>query len=111
MSKLPEFRVTLTRLKRGERAFPTVDAEGRRTKLGGDPDYIQGDQPLPKCPECGKSMLFVAQIDSVEHDWDSNPHAVDALSQKQKWMFGDVGMIYVFFCQNCLIAGASFECG
>src|SRR5687767_2707177 len=110
MRKLPEFRVSLTRLKRGERAYPAVHAEGQRTKLGGDPDYIQGDRPVPKCPECGTSMMFVAQIDSVEHDSDTNPHAVDALSGKQKWMFGDVGMIYVFFCEKCLYAGAMFEC-
>ena len=56
-------------------------------------------------------MTFVAQIDSVEHQWKSNPHSVDALSDDQKWMFGDVGMIYVFFCFNCLEPHAEFECG
>jgi len=56
-------------------------------------------------------MTFVAQIDSVEHDWASNPHRVDALSDDQKWMFGDVGMIYVFFCFDCLQPHAEFECG
>ena len=112
MKKLPEFRVTLTRLARGEQAYPRGDNvphyehQGRRTKLGGEPDFVQGDRPLPKCPECDKWMTFVAQIDSVEHDWPSNPHAVDALSEKQKWMFGDVGMIYVYFCFNCQLAGA-----
>jgi hypothetical protein len=55
-------------------------------------------------------MTFVAQIDSVEHQWSSNPHSVNALSKDQKWMFGDVGMIYVFFCIECCQAHAEFEC-
>jgi hypothetical protein len=117
MDKLPEFRVTLTRLKDGEQAYPINDEtphyeyHGRRTKLGGDPDYAQGDQPSPKCSLCKKPMTFVAQIDSVEHQSKSNPHSVNALSEDQKWMFGDVGMIYVFFCFKCLQPHAEFECG
>ena len=117
MKTLPEFRVTLTRLKKGEQSYP-IDADtphyeyqGRRTKLGGKPDYVQGEGPPPKCADCKKPMTFVAQIDSVEHDWASNPHRVDCLSENQKWMFGDVGMIYVFFCFDCLQAHAEFECG
>ena len=117
MDKLPEFRVTLTRLKPGEQAYakgegiPHYEAHGRRTKLGGDPDWVQGDRPNPACAVCGDALTFVAQIDSVEHQWKSNPHGVDALSDDQKWMFGDVGMIYVFFCFNCLEPHAEFECG
>ncbi len=117
MEKLPEFRVTLTRLKPGEQAYPQGDdtphyeAHGQRTKLGGDPDWEQGERPNPECPNCGLPMTFVAQIDSVEHQWRSNPHSVDALSDDQKWMFGDVGMIYVFFCFDCLEPHAEFECG
>jgi len=56
-------------------------------------------------------MTFVAQIDSVEHAWESNPHAVDALSDDQKWMFGDVGMIYVFHCFDCMTAQSIVQCG
>jgi hypothetical protein len=117
METLPEFRVTLTRLKNGETAYPidedgfSEDMEGQRTKLGGLPESIQGGvDDLPKCPDCQKEMLFVAQIDSIEHQWETNPHSVDALSEDQKWMFGDVGMIYVFFCKECLRAHADFEC-
>ncbi|MFM7739413.1 MAG: hypothetical protein ACKO9H_08425 [Planctomycetota bacterium] len=121
MNKLPEFRVTLTRLQEGEQAYPIggevphYEYQGRRTKLGGDPDYTQGDDTPPKCAKCKKAMTFVAQIDSVEHDWSSNPHRIDCLAKpkdgQEKWMFGDAGMNYVFFCFDCLKPLAGFQCG
>jgi len=114
METLPEFRVTLTRLKEGETAYPIdgpyYECHGQRTKLGGVPDWIQTDE-LPFCSNCGARMSFVAQIDSVEHEWKSNPHSVDALSDHQKWMFGDVGMIYVFFCFECSTTSSVFQGG
>jgi hypothetical protein len=115
MDQLPEFRVTLTRLKEGETAYPQgpdiphYEYHGQRSKFGGKPDQIQGEAPPPECPNCHKPMTFVAQIDSVEHDWPSNPHAVDSLSGDQKWMFCDVGMIYVFYCFDCLHPMATTE--
>jgi hypothetical protein len=116
MDPLPEFRVKLERLKKGEIAYPISDDvphyehHGRRTKLGGAPDWDQEDD-VPCCECCKKEMTFVAQIDSVEHDWNSNPHRVEAGSEDQKWMFGDVGMIYVFFCFECLESKSVFQCG
>lgn len=116
MKPLPEFRVTLTRLKKGETAYPVggkiphYEYHGRRTKLGGAPDWVQNDD-VPVCEACQDKMTFVAQIDSVEHQWDSNPHSVPAGSKDQKWMFGDVGMIYVFFCFGCLETKSVFQCG
>ncbi len=118
MDKLPEFRVELTRLKEGEHAHlsggdaPHYEYQGRRTKLGGDPDC---EQPPPQCYRCHKVMTFVAQIDSVEHDSRSNSHRVawDAKREagQRRWMFGDVGMIYVYFCFDCVHPEAAFECG
>ena len=115
---LPEFRVILERVADGEQAYPRGEGvkhyeyHGRRTKLGGNPDFLQQAQDArPPCPKCKKDMAFVAQIDSVEHQWKSNPHSVSALSDDQKWMFGDVGMIYVFFCFDCYEPFAYFECG
>lgn len=46
---------------------------------------------------CTQCMSFVAQIDAVEHDSKHNPLHRDALGS-QDYMFGDVGMVYVFFC-------------
>ena len=114
METLPEFRVMLTRLQPGETAYPSdgphYEDHGQRTKLGGNPDWIQSAD-VPRCQDCDELMSFVAQIDSVEHQWESNPHSVDALSDKQKWMFGDVGMIYVFFCFECCTTSSVFQCG
>ena len=56
-------------------------------------------------------MTFVAQLDSIEHDEDHNPHRVGALSPDQQYMFADVGMFYVFFCEDCLRAETVFQCG
>ena len=114
MEILPEFRVTLTRLKDGESAYPVEGSRrehlGQRTKLGGKPDWDQNDE-TPECPDCGAPMTFVAQVDSVEHQSKLNPHSVNALSDDQKWMFGDVGMIYVFFCLGCNTTSSVFQCG
>ncbi len=104
--KLPEFRVTLTRLGPGEVAYPLDDETyydylGKRSKFGGEPDWIHGECPTQSCNLCGKPMTFVAQIDSLEHFSPTNPNAVDSLSEEQKWMFGDVGMLYVFYCFDC----------
>ncbi|MEM6798756.1 MAG: hypothetical protein AAF589_04510 [Planctomycetota bacterium] len=72
MDKLPEFRVILERVADGEQAYPRggdvkhYEYHGRRTQLGGTPDFAQQDQDArPPCPKCGKDATFVAQIDSV----------------------------------------------
>lgn len=65
---------------------------GKRSKFGGKPDWIQNDE-TPKCDCCKKEMEFVAQLDSIDYTGYAN--------QTAEYMFGDVGMIYVFFCRNC----------
>ena len=116
VDQLPEFRVTLTRLRPGEEAYPTdferrEEALGQRTKLGGQPDWEQDPQDSPRCRKCQRPATFVAQIDSVEYGSQYNPHGVDWMTDEQKWMFADVGMIYVFFCFDCLEPQAKFKCG
>ena len=98
---LNEYRVKLERVKRGERAISLSYPEnlGLRTKLGGKPDWIQSDE-TPECDECGEPMAFVAQIDSVEHQNEHNP-IVQERTKHIDFMFGDVGMIYVFYCFDC----------
>ena len=83
---------------------------GIRSKLGGIPDWNQSDE-TPRCPDCSKLMSFVGQIDSIEHDEEHNPHRVDCFSDDRQYMFGDVGMIYIFFCFDCLQPSAVFQCG
>lgn len=60
------------------------EAMGKRHRLGGTPDWIQGDE-TPNC-SCGERMVFYGQLDSIG----------DAI------ILGDCGMIYVFVCFDCL---------
>ena len=107
-SPLREYRVLLQRVPVGE---PAIDPDrlGERSKLGGMPDWVQNDE-TPRCTGCGELMTFVGQLDSVEHQSTDNPHSINALSSDQEFMFGDVGMIYVFFCKDCLEPVAIFQC-
>jgi hypothetical protein len=77
-------------------------ALGRRSKFGGLPTWEQGDE-TPTCPECGKSMAFVAQLDSLGFG-----HANDVGTEP--YMFGDVGLIYVFFCFDDGKTCSIFQC-
>ena len=73
---------------------------GKRSKFGGIPDWIQNDE-TPKCDCCRKKMEFIAQLDSFDYT---------GFAQKSvEYMFGDVGMIYVFFCKNCGFSKSIFQ--
>ena len=106
--KLKEFRITFKRVSPGEDA---VDGKslGLQSKLGGDPRWIQQDE-TPSCSACFQPMSFVGQIDSVEHDADNNPLRVDCIRGNADYMFGDVGLTYVFFCFDCLTTQSVFQC-
>lgn len=56
---------------------------GRRSKIGGEPTWIVGDE-TPTC-SCGSPMTFYGQLDSVGDDV----------------CLADVGIVYVFVCFNC----------
>ncbi|HEX8916172.1 MAG TPA: hypothetical protein VF796_27735 [Humisphaera sp.] len=106
---LREYRVRIIPAERaGPRPTPPADL-GRRTKFGGRPDAIQQDDEHEEkqCPHCFAAMHFVAQIDSFEFNGDDNPNRKDC--GDEQFMFGDVGMIYVWFCFRCLTPQASME--
>ena len=107
---LREYRISFQKVPKGKKAVPDPTKLGLRSKLGGEPDWVQHPQ-VPKCSACKHPMMFVAQIDSIEHDEKHNPHAVDCLSGKQQYMFGDVGMIYVFMCSTCMATKSFIQCG
>ena len=107
---LREYRIKFEKVPKGKKAVPDPNKLGARSKLGGEPDWVQFPE-APACRECKQPMTFIAQIDSMEHDDSHNPHAIDALSGKQQYMFGDVGMIYVFMCSSCLATKSIFQCG
>jgi hypothetical protein len=54
---------------------------GHRHQLGGDPEWIQ-EPEIPRCPVCGVTMTFYAQLDSINDDI----------------CIADAGMVYVFIC-------------
>jgi hypothetical protein len=60
------------------------DEIGTRHRLGGDPQWIQGEE-VPTCPTCRQRMTFYGQLDSIG----------------DKYVVADCGMIYVFFCFDC----------
>ena len=96
------------RVPEGELAVPDPKLHGVRSKLGGSPDWEQGDE-FPECPACGEKMSFIAQIDSIEHKEAHNPHQMPY--KEQQYMFGDVGMIYVFCCLSCNETASVMQCG
>lgn len=112
---LPEYKVAIEKMDRKTKAFIETfcddsDNLGLRTKFGGRPSWVQRSREVV-CPECGKAMSFVAQIDSFNHDSGCNPNRIDCLSKSPKFMFGDVGMIYIFFCFDCQKAETVFQGG
>ena len=97
---ISEVRVILQRLKPEEKAFPFDDihdgnALGKRTKLGGKPDWIQFPEET-MCQYCQMEMTFIAQIDSID---DFVASGIDY--SEAEYMFDDVGMLYVFYCFEC----------
>jgi hypothetical protein len=62
------------------------DPIGKRHRIGGEPDWIQGED-FPACA-CGRRMSFYGQLDSL-----GDAHVI-----------GDCGMVYVFLCWDCLEA-------
>jgi uncharacterized protein YwqG len=65
---------------------------GNRHQIGGEPDWIQGDEKV-FC-SCNKRMSFYAQIDSLG----------------DKYSLGDCGMVYVFVCFDCLESKSIVQC-
>jgi len=110
MAKLRIYKVALAPVDSEKGAVPLSYPNhlGLRTKFGGTPQWVQ-DEETPTCPHCAETMTFVAQIDSFEHQSTNNPNSRDAIHGNQQFMFGDVGMIYVFFCFDCCEPIATFQ--
>jgi hypothetical protein len=62
----------------------------RLHKIGGEPDWIQGEE-TPEC--CGQPAMFYGQIGSL--DW--------------KHDLIDNGLIYIFICRKCLKTHSIFQ--
>ena len=60
------------------------------SQLGGHPTWIQ-DASYPACPDCGNTMMFVAQLD---HD------DIEDCSE---------GLFYAFLCPNCRTTATTYQ--
>ena len=107
---LKEYRIKFQKVPKCKKALADPTKLGIRSKLGGEPDWCQRPD-VPKCKSCKEKMTFVAQIDSIEHDEGHNPHRIDCLSDEQQYMFGDVGMLYLFVCLDCMETRSVLQCG
>ena len=106
---MSEVKVILEKLKAGDKAIIEEYPKniGKRTKLGGSPLWIQNDE-TPICKTCKAKKTFVAQIDSFDYIDKYIPGVTKYGAEE--YMFGDVGMIYVFFCFDCLEPSIVFQC-
>jgi hypothetical protein len=88
MKKIPPFKLEPKPLNEQAKNLPkfkwAADEIGTRHRLGGDPEFIQGED-WPVCESCGDRMTFYAQLDSINDDY----------------VIADCGMIYVFICFEC----------
>ena len=64
--------------------------EINRTGIGGMPTVVF-DIKYPKCPECGKTMRFAAQLDMSDIEEEG------------------IGLFYFFVCEGCKVAGANYD--
>jgi hypothetical protein len=92
MDDIPEFRLiprptsdAARELTPGEWTDPMI---GTRHKLGGKPDYLQGQQ-RPSCRSCGEEMTFYGQLDAIP-------------DKERRYYIADCGLIYIFICFDCL---------
>ena len=98
---LREYRVKIMPAEDAPPPAKYPDNLGYRTKFGGKPELIQptGDEEERRCSACFEPLHFIGQIDSFENDHPD-----------PQFMFGDVGMIYVWFCFRCYTPSATLEC-
>ena len=95
--KIPEIKLTPTPETDEARnvvGYKWNEEAGKRHKLGGEPDWMQGDES-PICPSCREPKTFYAQIDSIGDQFD----------------LADCGMIYVFVCFGCFTTGSILQGG
>lgn len=108
-----KYKVDVLRKRSGKYRFSSLQVElldGRKTinagktKIGGSPDWIQ-DWDWPACPGCDENMTFLMQLDSL-----GQLKANKGLLPEEHYAFGDVGLIYMFWCPDCYQTATRFQC-
>lgn len=91
MKRIPAFALVPKPMEKAAEELPGFkwagEEIGTRHQLGGDPNFIQSED-WPSCPGCGERMTFWAQVDSINDEF----------------CIADCGMIYVFYCIECVEA-------
>ena len=67
-------------------------------RFGGEPCWIQ-NADYPTCPGCEKTMRFLAQLDSDLPTSDGG-----------EWLWGSGGICYMFWCSECRMSAALWQC-
>jgi hypothetical protein len=103
----PERNIAMSPVPPGQRPahYESVEAwrefmeqpEIPKHQLGGEPFWVQQKREAV-CPECSRPMRFLGQADS--ETW-----AVPEWEQLAGHMFGDMGMLYIHYCDDCNILG------
>ncbi|HEY1084391.1 MAG TPA: hypothetical protein VGE29_19140 [Prosthecobacter sp.] len=72
-------------------AIQSVDwcMELKNSQLGGHPTWVQ-DSDYPRCPDCSRSMRFVAQLDEGDIPYNE-------------------GTYYAFVCEPCQVTATSYQ--
>ena len=94
--EIPAFRLVAQPMTAEAAALPgfrwAAKGVGARHQLGGQPTLIHAVE-FPQCDDCKKQMTFYGQLDSINDEF----------------VIGDVGMVFVFVCFDCLAAKAVLQ--
>jgi hypothetical protein len=84
--------------------FQDYGGRGNRHRLGGEASWVQNTY-FPKCPSCKKTMHFLAQLDN---QLPIEPRSTNRVDDGYFW--GDGGMGYFYWCDQCRVSGVSWQC-
>lgn len=62
---------------------------GSASAIGGDPCWVQ-DSAYPSCPDCGETMMFIAQLDNDDFKYHE-------------------GSYYAFLCAKCRVTATCYQ--
>lgn len=100
-------------LSRGLKELPELKLQASKgdialetglSHIGGKAE-MQGEVPIPVCPECDLNMSLLLQLDSIGRF--PQPSGTGPL---REYAFDGVGMLYVFKCPECFEVKAKVVC-
>lgn len=86
----PDYQLEQTGEKRNPSFTLNQFVSISKTQIGGMPTNIN-DLVYPYCPECGETMMFIAQLDMEDVD-----------------EYGE-GIYYFFYCDGCKVVSSSYD--